>query len=78
MINQLQEAKLKKQFSVVLIMDFESCFQKVWRSGLLYKAMKIGIDGRLLMFLHSYVTDRKYSLSVNELVGWFVLGLTAL
>ena len=51
---------------MVLIMDFESCFEKVWRSGLLWKAMKTGINGTMLMFLHNYVTDRKYSLRVNE------------
>ena len=65
-INQLHEAKARKDYSVVLIMDFESCFEKVWRSGLLWKAMKKGINGRMLMFLHNYVTDRKYSLRVNE------------
>ena len=65
-INQLHEAKARKDYSVVLIMDFESCFEKVWRSGLLWKALKKGINGRMLMFLHNYVTDRKYSLRVNE------------
>ena len=65
-INQLHEAKARKDYSVVLIMDFESCFEKVWRSGLPWKAMKKGINGRMLMFLHNYVTDRKYSLRVNE------------
>ena len=58
-INQLQEAKARKEYSVVLIMDFESCFEKVWRSGLLFKAMRNGTNGRMLMFLHNYVTDRK-------------------
>ena len=49
-INQLQEAKARKEYSVVLIMDFESCFEKVWRSGLLFKAIRNGINGRMLMF----------------------------
>ena len=65
-INQLQEAKARKEYSVVLIIDFESCFEKVWISGLLFKAMRNGINGRMIKFLHNYVTDRKYSLSVND------------
>ena len=65
-VNQLQEAKVMKEYSVGVFMDFESCFEKVWRAGLLFKAIKIGISGRMLIYLHNYITDRKYYLKINK------------
>ena len=65
-INSLQEAKSKKEYSVAVFMDFESCFEKVWRAGLLCKATKLGICGRMLMYLYNYITDRKFYLRVNK------------
>ena len=70
-INSIQEAKSKKEYSVAVFMDFESCFEKVWRAGLLYKATKIGICGRMLMYLYNYMVDRKFYLIVNkEISEW--------
>lgn len=63
-INQLQEAKIKKKYSVMVIMGFASCFEKC--GGLLYKAMNTGIDGGLLLFLHNYLNDIKHKLLVND------------
>ena len=65
-VNSLQEAKTKKEYSIAMVMDFESCLEKVWRAGLIYKAAKIGICGRLLLYLHNYVNDRKFYLKVNK------------
>lgn len=65
-VNKLQEAKAMKEYSVGVFMDFESCFEKVWRAGLLFKAIKIGICGRMLIYLYNYITDRKYYLKVNK------------
>ena len=65
-INSLKEAKSKKEYSVAVFMDFESCFEKVWRAGLLYKATKIGICERMFMYLYNHITDRKFYLRVNK------------
>ena len=65
-VNNIQEAKSKNEYSIAVFMDFESCFEKVWRAGLLYKTAKIGICGRMLLYLYNYINDRKFYLRVNE------------
>ena len=65
-VNSLHEAKTNREYSIAMFMDFESCFEKVWRAGLIYKAAKIGICGRMLLYLHNYVNDRKFYLRVND------------
>ena len=65
-VNSIQEAKSKNEYSIAVFMDFESCFEKVWRAGLLYKAAKIGICGRMLLYQYNYINDRKFYLRVNE------------
>ena len=70
--NQLHEARMQKKHSAMIIMDFQSCFEKVWRAGLLFKALKIGINGKLLVYLHNYLTDRQYCLHVNDGVSEWI------
>ena len=47
-------------------MDFESCFEKVWRAGLLYKAKKIGISERMIIYVYNHITERKFYLKINN------------
>ncbi|XP_052783101.1 uncharacterized protein LOC128219333 [Mya arenaria] len=47
-------------------MDYESCFERVWRAGLLQKAFNSNIRGRLWIYLKEFITDRKYYLKVND------------
>ncbi|XP_053379939.1 uncharacterized protein LOC123561196 [Mercenaria mercenaria] len=48
-------------------MDYESCFERIWRAGLLRKAAANGINGRLWMYLRSYLNDRHYYIKVNNM-----------
>ena len=44
----------------------------MWRPGLLFKVFKIGINGKLLLLLHNYLTDRQYCLHVNDGVSEWI------
>ena len=59
-------SKAMKEYSDGVFMHFEFSFEKVWRAGLLYKAIKIGIGGRMLIYLHNYITDRQFYLKINK------------
>ena len=44
--NLVSEARSKKENTVLTLMDFESCYEHIWRAGLLHKAAKVSVSGR--------------------------------
>ena len=65
-INSVSEARNRKENSVLTVMDFESCYERIWRAGLLKKASNYGICGRLWLCIKNFLTDRKYYIKVND------------
>lgn len=47
-------------------MDYESCFERVWRAGVLKKAADNQVKGRLWIYLKEFLTDRLFYLTVNN------------
>ena len=64
--NSMSEAKAKKESTVLAVMDYESCYERIWRAGLLHKASKIGINGRMWLYLKNFLWDRSYYIRVND------------
>ena len=52
--NSLSEAKAKRENTVLAVMDYESCYKRIWRAGLLHKTSKIGIDGRMWLYIKNF------------------------
>ena len=48
------------------LIDLEWAFDSVWRNGVLYKLWKVGIRGRMLISLHSFLTNRFSRSLVNS------------
>ena len=48
-----------------LFLDVSSAFDKVWHNGLLAKLSQIGVEGKFLDTLSSYLTDRRQVVVVN-------------
>ena len=67
MCNSILEARNRKEFTVLTVMDFESCYERVRRAGLLKKATGYGIEGRLWIYIRNFLTDPKYFIKVNWL-----------
>ena len=55
------EAKAKKD----AVIDYESCYEHIWRAGLLHKASKIGINGRMWLYLKNFLWDRSYYMYIR-------------
>lgn len=64
--NSLSEARIKKENSVLTIMDYESCYERIWRAGLLYKATRLGLTGRMWLYVRNFLWDRVYYIRVNN------------
>ena len=64
--NSISEARNRKESSVLTVMDFESCYERIWREGLLKKASAKGIGGRLWLYIRNFLIERKYYIKVNE------------
>lgn len=60
LVNSLYDARNKKEHSAVAIMDFESCYERIWRAGLLKKAADAGISGRLRQYLWNFLHERRF------------------
>ena len=51
--------------SVVVALDIEGAFDKVWHAALVTKLRAAGVDGPLLQLLGNYLRDRQFKVTVN-------------
>ena len=59
----------KKLTSICLFIDFEKAFDSVWQKGLLVKLHDLGIKGKILNLINSFLMNRIVSLNINGKVG---------
>ncbi len=60
----------------VVVMDYESCYERIWRAGLIVKLDKAGIGGRLLVYVANFISDRKFRFRVNDFItDWQASGV---
>ena len=59
----------KKLTSICLFIDFEKAFDSVWKKGLLVKLHDLGIKGKILNLINSFLMNRIVSLNINGKVG---------
>jgi hypothetical protein len=50
---------------LAVFLDLSKAFDKVWHKGLLYKLKRIGITGKLLAWIESYLSNRKQTVVIN-------------
>ena len=65
-IDSIKRGSCDDQHTVAASIDFEGAFDSVWRNGVLYKLWKVGIRGRMLLFLHSFLNNRFSRSLVNS------------
>ena len=65
-INEILNAKQTNNGLDVLYLDISKAFDSVAHHILLTKLHKCGISGRLLMWLHAYLTDRSQCVCINN------------
>ena len=59
----------KKRMVACLFLDFEKAFDSVWKKGLIMKLLKVGVYGKLLALIDSFLSTRKVRLHINDYIG---------
>ena len=66
-VDKIQQAIEKKQYSCGIFLDFSKAFDTVDHTILLKKLEKLGIRGIAKKWFDSYLTDRKHFISINNI-----------
>ena len=69
MMSCLHEVKRRKMTALLLLIDFEKAFDSVSVPCLIAKLSYLGIKGKLLRLLNSFLSDRYVCLRVNTFTG---------
>ena len=49
--NSISEARCRKEYTVIPIMDYECCYERIWRACLLKKLSDKGINGKMWIYI---------------------------
>ena len=52
--------------TVAVMIDLEGAIDTIWRNGVLYKLWHLGIRGKMLLYIHSFLTQRFSRSFVNS------------
>ncbi|MCG7867669.1 MAG: hypothetical protein JAY74_15080 [Candidatus Thiodiazotropha taylori] len=61
----------EKQYSCMVFCDISKAFDRVWHSGLLFKLKQYGIDGAVLEWIGSYLSNRQQRVIINSSFSTF-------
>ena len=59
-----------RQKTVMLALDIEGAYDRVWHEGLLAKLADVAVPPALVGWIHAFLSDRSMSLRVGEVVEW--------
>ena len=60
---------MPRKYLYSCFVDFKSAFDTVWRDGMFYKLMKMGVGGNFLKVLQSMYSNVNYSIKINNQVS---------
>ncbi len=63
--NEVEKAVTMKKIMAVVYFDIEKAYDTVWREGLLIKASRIGIDGKMYNWLSQFLFERIFVVQVG-------------
>ena len=66
LITTVQHYKACKCKIAGIFLDLQKAFDSIWHDGMVYRLMELGISGRLLYVLNSFLKTRQVKLTVNE------------
>ena len=62
---KIKEAFNRKRQVDGIFIDFEKCFDKVWKEGVLYKMYKLGFNKHLIHLMRSFLFNKKNYIKIN-------------
>lgn len=67
--HHIRVAQSASHICLVVYVDLQSAFDKLWVDGLLYKLARAGLCGALMRWLHAYLTSRTARVRVNGVLS---------
>ena len=64
--NQIQQGFAKQCQTIGVFFDLEKAYDTTWRFGILKQLHKMGIRGRMVKFIHSFLSDRLIKVRVGN------------
>lgn len=55
-----------KKDTVMILLDIEKAFDRVWIDGVIFKLMKLNFPNHIIKLLHSYLTGRNFNVKINN------------
>ncbi len=65
LICNIRKGFANNEYTVAAMVDLHAAFDTVWRKGIMHKLYNMGIRGRLLLYVESFLTGRRSKLLVN-------------
>ena len=56
----------KKTLVTIVSRDVSKAFDKIWRKGLVFKLIEMGLPNKIIKILNSYLTDRYAAITINK------------
>ena len=56
----------KKTLITIVSRDVSKAFDKLWRKGLIYKLIEMGLPNKIIKILNSYLNDRYAAITINK------------
>ena len=67
--NQIQQGFAKRCQTIVVFFDLEKAYDTTWRFGILKQLHKMGIRGKMIKFIHSFLSDRLIKVRVGNTIS---------
>ncbi|GBO00170.1 RNA-directed DNA polymerase from mobile element jockey [Araneus ventricosus] len=58
--HKIIQAKNDKKYFILIKLDIASAYDSVWRDGLMYKILQLGIKGNAAKWLHNFIQHREF------------------
>lgn len=65
-MDYLRNTKYEGEKTVIVILDLDRAFDKVWHKGLLYKLLKLDTPSKLVAFIQFFLENKSLSVRVEE------------
>ncbi len=70
LICNIRRGFVDNECTVTAMIDLHAAFDTIWRKGLIFRLHDMGIRGRLLLYVNSFLSNRKSRLLVNSHESW--------
>ncbi len=65
LVSKIHEGFETGKHTVAAFVDLQGAFDSIWRKGLVYQLHQMGVRGRMLLYVNSYLEDRRSKMLVN-------------